>query len=130
MAKESDERILRLLRDCFSDRASNVPDFTRTAETGGHRSDEGLCNLFRPHWSVQARREALKQAIAEFLSSGGRPAREEARGDAEMRLDAAVYYQFRVEVAGTRLFVKVFLDDDYREPCVTVISVKRDYGKG
>lgn len=124
--RETDPRILKALREAFCDPASNVPDFTRTALTGGARPDEGLEQLLPRELTAQGKRTALKRALCDALARGETPTREKSPGDAAMRLDAATYYHFRVAVEGVRLSVKVWFDDDVREPIVRVISVKRD----
>ena len=126
MAEETDECRLRLLLEAFTDTASNVPEFTRTATEGHHRADEGLENLLTRDLSLYAKTVALKRAVAKFLRDGGRPSIERSTGDADMEIDTAMYYHFRVEVEGVRLFVKVFVEDDPHEPDVLVVSVKRD----
>ncbi len=125
MPREADPERLRKLREVFADTASNVPEFTETAELGGYRSDEGLQGLL-PDLAPYGRRLALKQAIVRFLDAGERPTREDSVGDQEMQIDAAVYYHFRVTVEDVRLFVKVLFEDAPDEPEVLVISVKRD----
>jgi len=124
--RETDPRILKALRDAFCDPASNVVSFTEAARTGGCRPDEGLDHLLPPELTTYARKTLLKKAIADALARGEAPTREQATGDAVMRLDAATYYHFRVTVERVRLFVKVWFEDDAREPIVRVISVKRD----
>ncbi len=61
-----------------------------------------------------------------FLDEGRAPNVEVIPGDAQMQLDAATYFHFRVRVESVPLFVKVFLDEEGRDPDVRVISVKRD----
>lgn len=124
--RETDPRILKALREAFCDPASNVPDFTRTALTGGPRPDEGLEQLLPRDLTAHGKRTALKRALCDALARGETPTREEAAGDVAMRLDAATYYHFRVTAERVRLFVKVWYEDDVREPIVRVISVKRD----
>ena len=127
MAKESNEQRLQVLRQTFSDTASNVPEFTGTALQGGKRRDEGLDVLLGYERSLYEKTVLLKKAVVLFLDSGNQPSLEASRGDVEMQLDAALFYHFRVSVEGVRLFVKVLLDeDDPHDPDVTVISVKRD----
>ncbi len=126
MAGERDERLLRQLRGVFSDTASNVPEWTRTARSGGYRRDEGLENLLPEHMALPGKMQAVKDAIRRFLEGGGRPGVEVSGGDVGMALDSAKYYHFRVEVEGARLFVKVFVEESRGELDVRVISVKRD----
>ena len=126
VARETDQQRLEALRAAFGDTASNVPDFTNTALTGGHRTDEGLRNLLPPELSDYEKRCALKRAIAAALRRSDLPTMECAGGDAGMQFDTAWYYHFRVAVAGVPLFVKVFLDAEGPDPDVVVISVKRD----
>lgn len=116
----------RQLRAAFADSASDVPDFSQTALFGGYRRDEGLQNLLPADWTVYELRCALKAALRAFLDEGGSPSVESSRGDAAMAMDAATYCHFRVRVADVPLFVKVWLDEDDRDPEVRVISVKRD----
>jgi hypothetical protein len=127
MPRETDERRLRVLLEAFSEQASNVPYFTRTAVTGGVREDEGIENLIGGDYRLPQKKRMLKQAIAEWLQEGGEPTVETSAGDTQMGLDAARYYHFRIQVEGARLFVKVALEAEMSgEPEVTVISVKRD----
>ncbi len=127
MPKGFDERHRGLLRRILADAASDVPNFTRTAETGGFRTDEGLHNLLPAELTLHEKKSALRRAIVEFLDRGDTPTVEQSAGDADMALDAGTYYHFRVAVEGVRLFVKVLLDEeDAQDPTVRVISVKRD----
>jgi hypothetical protein len=126
MPRESDQRRLATLRRVFADTASDVPVFTRTARTGGYREDEGLENLLPAEFSLYEKTCLLKAAVVRFLDDGKHPTVEESGGNAEMDLEPANFYHFRVEVEGVRLFVKVLYEDDEGEPGATVISVKRD----
>lgn len=126
MARETDKTRLAGLRAAFADTATNVPAFTKTAITGGHRPDEGLENLLPAELTLYAKRRALKCAIVAALDRGDVPTVERRTGDAEMQLEDAVFYHFRVTVADVRLFVKVFADECAGELDVRVISVKRD----
>jgi hypothetical protein len=129
MGRAFDERHRKLLRQVFADRASNVPDFTRTARTGGHRSDEGYDNLLPAELTERGKVAAIKQAILDFLVDEKIPSVEDSKGDAGMQLDPGLFFHFRVAVCGVRLFIKVLLDDDDPdEPEAVVISVKRDDG--
>ncbi|MEW6200302.1 MAG: hypothetical protein AB1601_16755 [Planctomycetota bacterium] len=121
------ERQRQVLRAAFADTATNVPDFTRTAVTGGHRTDEGLDKLLPAELTDYGKRCALKEALVKFLDDGRAPSVEVASGDPAMQLDAATFFHFRVGVEGVPPFVKVFVDEEDREPDVKVISVKRDY---
>lgn len=120
------ERQHRLLRAAFADTATNVPEFTVTALKGGHRADEGLNNLLPAELTEYGKRCALKEALVRFLDDGRAPSVEVGSGDPAMQLDAATFFHFRVRVEGVPLFVKVFVDEEGREPDVKVISVKRD----
>jgi hypothetical protein len=126
VARESDERRLAALRAIFADTATNVPAFTNTAMTGGHRRDEGLRNLLPAELTDYEKRCALKRAIVAALENGQAPTVERRSGDAEMQLEAALFCHFRVVVAEVLLFVKVFADECGNELVVRVISVKRD----
>ncbi len=126
MEKRFTDRQRQLLRAVFVDSATNVPEFTVTALTGGHRRDEGLHNLLPAELTDYEKRHALKEALVKFLDEGGAPSIEAGPGDFEMQLDAATFFHFRVRVEGVPLFVKVFMDRERREPDVRVISVKRD----
>lgn len=126
VARETDRQRLQALRAAFADTASNVPEFSRTASTGGHCHDEGLRNLLAPEFSEYEQRLALKSTVVAALDAGYQPTIERSRGDADMHLDAACYYHFRVTVCGVRLFVKVFCDEESPELDVIVVSVKRD----
>lgn len=127
MPEGLDERHRGLLRRILADAASDIPSFTRTAETGGYRTDAGLHNLLPAELTLYEKKAALKRAMVEFLDRGGTPNVEQSAGDADMALDAGTYYHFWVEVEGVRLFVKVLLDEeDAQDPTVRVISVKRD----
>lgn len=125
MPREQDEKTLAALRHVFSDPASNVVTWTATARTGGYRSDEGVESLL-PELPLAGAQAAIKEAIVQALDDGYRPTRTEAPGDAEMGLDPAVFHEFRIEVEGRRLYMKVRLYlDDPDEPEATVISVKK-----
>jgi len=126
VARETDPERLAALRAIFADTASNVPDFTNTALTGGHRADEGLRRLLPAEVTHYEMRCELKRAIVAALDAGNAPTVERSAGDAGMQLDAACYYYFRVAVYGAALFVKVFVDACGSELNVRVISVKRD----
>lgn len=128
MPKERDQRRLRLLRQLFASTASDVPEFAQTAIYGGYRRDEGIVALLAGEGNVYEKTLRIKKAIVVFLDGGGAPNRTEERGDREMQLDAAVFYEFRIEVEDVRLYVKVLFDeDDAEEPEVRVVSVKRAY---
>ena len=43
-----------------------------------------------------------------------------------MGIDTSLYYHFRVEIDGVRLFVKAAFDEYRGEAEVVVVSVKRD----
>ncbi len=120
------ERQRQVLRAAFADTATNVPAFTATALTGGHRADEGLHSLLPVELTDYGKRCALKEALVEFLDEGRCPSVEVRPGDDQMQLDAAAFFHFRVRVEGVPLSVKVFVDEAEREPDVRVISVKRD----
>ena len=129
--RETDKQRLELLREIFSSRTSNEPAFTRTAQTGGHRPDEGLESLLPADLTRDEKRRLVKQAIAEVLDAGGLPEVIDKPGDVAMKLDARRVHMFRVEVPSVRLAVQVDLDDSNpRTPHATVISVKRDYAQG
>jgi len=120
------EQQRQLLRAAFADTATNVPEFTVTALTGGHRDDEGLHNLLPPELTDYGKRIALKKALVKFLAEGRCPSVEVRPGDVEMQLDPATFFHFRIRVESVPLFVKVFVDEEGREADVKVISVKRD----
>ena len=117
--------MLAALRRVFSDPASNVVRWTATARTGGYRDDEGLENLL-PELPLRGAQDAIREAIVAALDGGYQPTRTEPPGDAGMRLDPVVFHEFRVEVEGRRLYIKVCLDlEDPEDPTATVVSVKR-----
>jgi hypothetical protein len=127
MPKEADQERLKLLRRLFASTASDVPEFTETAVYGGYRLDEGVVALVPGEGNAYEKTRRLKQAVVDFLDGGGRPNRLEAPGDAEMQLDAATFYEFRIEIEAARLFVKAVLDeDDPADPELKVLSVKCD----
>jgi hypothetical protein len=126
VARETDTTRLTALRAVFADTATNVPAFTKTAIAGGVRSNEGLENLLPADLTLYGKQRALKCAIVTALDRGEAPTVERRAGDAEMRLEAAVFYHFRVVVADVPLFVKVFADECAGELDVRIISVKRD----
>ena len=64
VARETDKTRVTALRAVFADTATNVPTFTNTAFTGGHRPDEGLRNLLPAERTDYEKRCALKHAIA------------------------------------------------------------------
>lgn len=123
MPPETDPARLLLLRQAFADTASNVPGFSETATTGGHRRDEGLLNLLPGEPSEADAKEIVKRSIVAFLDAGGRPNVVSYVGD-ENR-DPARFYEFRLTVLGHRLYVKVLMDEVLSEPDIRVISVKR-----
>lgn len=126
MPRETDKERLALLRAIFADAASNVPLFTQPAVMGGRRADEGLSGIW-PHVREPQCRAEVKRAIVDWLDRGHAPNRNEKPGDAEMRIDAAIWYEFRVVVAGVRVLVQAtYDDDDPRDPTIRVRSVKRD----
>ncbi len=126
MAGRLDDATRRLLRTAFADPASNVPAFTWTAETGGYRRDEGLEHLLGPRLSLYRKKCLVKEAIVRFLDRGREPNVETSHGDAQMQIDPARYFHFRVVVKGQRLFVKVSVEGQAgHDPEVVVISVKR-----
>ena len=124
MAKESRPEKLQALRDAFASRASNEPELTWTALTGGNRNDEGLENLL-PGLPTAGAIDTLKDALVRLLDEGGQPTVREEAGDRAMQLDAATFYEFRIVADGVRLYVKVLLESDEEPPEVKVISVKR-----
>lgn len=127
VARKLDDRLRKVLIDVFSDSASNVPEFTRTAREGVHRKDEGYQNLLPAEWTERESIFSIKGAIVVFLQKGGTPSIEDSEGDAAMQFNPGLFFHFRVAVGGARLFIKVLLDeDDPDEPTALVISVKRD----
>jgi hypothetical protein len=126
MPKETDAGRLKTLRAIFASRASDEPRFTETAKYGGYRRDEGIQTLLRGEDTIFRKIARLKNWIVEFLDDGGTPNRTIEKGDAEMKLDPGIRYEFRLEVEGVPLYVKtIFYDDDPKDPRIAVISVKR-----
>lgn len=127
MPKETDRDKLDLLHRIFADPASNVPEISETARTGGVRRDEGLRNLIAGELPLSEKLALLKEAIVDYLDSEGLPNRILEKGDAEMGLDAAMIYEFRFSVSSVPLYVKVELTDpDPTDPQATIISIKHD----
>jgi hypothetical protein len=126
VARETDQERLKALRAILADTASNVPEFTKTAFTGGHQLGAGLRNLLSPDLTDHERQCALKGAIVAALDRGDTPEINRTAGDAEYEYDASFFYHFRVSMAGIRLFVKVCAEQCGDELVVLVISVKRD----
>lgn len=128
MPRETDPRVLEILRRAFADRASNVVEFKKAAITGGSRRDEGLDALLAHVGERAERIRLLKQSIACWVDAGGVPNRNEKPGDAGLRIDAVVVYECRLEVEGVKLLVQVeLLSDDPDDPAAKVHSVKRAY---
>ena len=126
MSRETDPVRLALLRRYLADAASDTVLFRRTAVSGGYRSDEGYEHLLRdlPPASRAPREQQINAALVAALDAGEKVTREDARGDAEMKMDPATFYHFRVSVAGHRLFIKLMLDAE--DETLVVVSVKRD----
>ena len=128
MPSDFDENLRRILIEAFEDSASNVPEFTETAITGGHRRDEGLNGLLPPEWSIRDKKATLKFALHKALVARAVPTVKHETGDSAMSLDAATDLHFRgIVVSEMRLFVKIRVDLDVPDdPVVTIQSVKRD----
>lgn len=128
MSRELDENLRRVLVHVCEDAASNVPDFTETAISGGHRRDEGLNGLLPPEWSIRDKKASLKGALHKAIATGNVPTVKHLAGDSEMGFDPVTELHFRgIVVGGITLFVKILVDlDDPDDPVVTIQSVKRD----
>ncbi|HPC22247.1 MAG TPA: hypothetical protein PK920_07160 [Phycisphaerae bacterium] len=125
MPREKDDERLALLRRILADPV--VVIFRAKALSGGERRDEGASNLLPRHANEGERglRTFVRIELLEFLRRGGQPNRVEVGGD-DVRGDAAVFYEFRLEIEGVRLYIKAELKcDDPVDPILIVKSVKK-----
>lgn len=125
MASLSDDDRKMLVR-LLSDPASDVVEFTESARTGGHRRDEGYQSLLPDAVTPVGAKAAIKESMLQLVKLGGSATRSMDHGDAEMKRDWGVLFEFRVTVFDVPLFIKARLcDDDPDDPTLRVISVKR-----
>lgn len=121
------EEVCAKLREIFADPDPRAVIFTKTAETGGDRPDEGLEQLLRP-LPLNRAREVLRQAIVHFLAEGGKANETHAPGVPERKLPPATFYEFRLTCENQALYIKVILvDANSALPSARVISVKKKY---
>jgi hypothetical protein len=121
--KENDSERLGLLLRILRDPASNVVLFKRRAFVGSDEPDDIGLDRLLPDLPRMGQRAELREALVEFLESGGRPNRLEYTYEDR---DPETIYEFRFELQGVRVYVKTELKDaESHDPTLEVKSVKR-----
>lgn len=127
MPRETDRLRLQLLLRLLNDPASTVVRLQRRAFAGSaEHNDLGLDRLLSPESTAEEKKRQLLKAMADFVRGLGKINRVAVSGD-EVRGAPALFYEFRFEFAGERVYIKTELkEDDPDVPVLIVKSVKRD----
>lgn len=96
------------------------------AGSAAEPDDIGMKAIFPTKISRVRRERLLREALAEHIRTGRKVTRVEVAGDAEWGKGPELRYEFRMELGGQRVYVKIVLDTDAgKEPVVIVKKVGR-----
>ena len=131
MPRETDrdrlELIARVLQSAPPDGFGEVWIEER-AQTGSaaEPDDIGLTGVFPANVSRVRKERLLREALAEHIRTGCKVTRVEVAGDMEWHKDPELRYEFRMELRGQRVYVKIVVDlDADSEPVIFVKKVGR-----
>lgn len=127
MPKEKDSERLNLLARLLLGAIGTVQfDWRAFKGHPAERDDCGLNGLLGTELPIVERQRMLREALADFLRTGGVPNCVEVSGDEGMQLDPETRYEFRFSFAGVDVYVKTVLSrDDPQEPELMVKKVAR-----
>jgi hypothetical protein len=122
MPRETDQARLDLLWKLVARRWVIVRD--RADRGSDEPNDVGLERLLPARLTRDEKRTRLLHALEGHLRCGRKVSRVDVAGDA-VRGDPATFYEFRLELAGRRIYVKTELkNDDPDDPFLEIKSVK------
>jgi hypothetical protein len=120
VSRETDPTRLDLLWKLL---ARNSVHLTARARRGSSELDDlGLEGLFGPTLALGEMKQRLTSALEGHIRRGGAVNRVSYAGD-EVRGDPVTFHEFRITIAGTRVYVKAELHEE--ADIVIVRSVKR-----
>jgi len=129
MPAETDPERLKLLVRLLLGGVGHV-EFTPAALTGKPTDADsaGLYGVFGSDVSRAELKVQLREAVVAFLRQNGKVTRVDKPGDRGTQMDPATFYEFRIELAGTRVYVETILSlDEPDDPELLVLKVKKGW---
>lgn len=96
------------------------------AGSAAETDDIGMTAIFPTKISRTRQERLLREALAEHIRTGRKVTRVEVAGVTAWGKDPELRYEFRMELRGQRVYVKIVFDgDDTNEPVIIVKKVGR-----